>query len=68
LQKNWQKIGKKLAKNWQKMAKNGKKLCKNFITTLVFEKNDNFFAENSRKLQKIMTTEVITMIFKNIFI
>jgi hypothetical protein len=29
------------------------KLCKHSIMTLVFEKNDNFVAENCRKLSKI---------------
>jgi hypothetical protein len=28
--------------------------CKNFIITLVFEKNANFFAENWQKTQKIL--------------
>jgi hypothetical protein len=36
------------------LTQNKAKLCKNLILTLVFEKNANFFAENCRKLQKIV--------------
>jgi hypothetical protein len=35
-------------------AQNKAKLCKNWIITLVFEKNGNFFAENCQKSQKIV--------------
>jgi hypothetical protein len=44
---------KKLAFLYQNKAK----LCKNWIITLVFEKNANFVGENWRKSQKI---EIIT--------
>jgi hypothetical protein len=33
---------------------NKAKLCKILITTLVYEKNANFFAENCQKSQKIV--------------
>jgi hypothetical protein len=36
------------------LTQNKAKLCNNLITTLVFEKNAIFFAENSRKSQKIV--------------
>jgi hypothetical protein len=36
------------------LTHNKAKLCKNLITTLVFEKNANFLAENGRKSQKIV--------------
>jgi hypothetical protein len=36
------------------LAQNKAKLCKDFIITLVFEKNANCFAENCRKWQKIV--------------
>jgi hypothetical protein len=36
------------------LAQSKAKLCKKLIITLVFEKNDNFFAENCRKSQKIV--------------
>jgi hypothetical protein len=45
-----EKFSKKLAFFTQNKAK----LCKILITTLVFEKNANFFAENCRKSQKIV--------------
>jgi hypothetical protein len=45
-----EKIGKKVAFLTQNIAK----LCKVLIITLVFEKNDNFFAENGQKSQKIV--------------
>jgi hypothetical protein len=35
-------------------AQNKAKLCKNWIITLVFEKNAIFFAENWKKWQKIV--------------
>jgi hypothetical protein len=35
-------------------AQNKAKLCKNWILTLVFEKNAIFFAENCQKSQKIV--------------
>jgi hypothetical protein len=35
-------------------AQNKAKLCKNWIITLVFDKNANFFAENWQKSQKIV--------------
>jgi hypothetical protein len=41
-------------KMWLKMAllaQDKAKLCKNWMITLVLEKNCNFFAENCRKLQ-----------------
>jgi hypothetical protein len=34
-------------------AQNKAKLCKNWILTLVFEKNANFFADNWQKSPKI---------------
>jgi hypothetical protein len=36
------------------LTQNKAKLCKNFIITLVFEKNAIFFAENCQKSQKIV--------------
>jgi hypothetical protein len=42
----WQKIGV--------FSQNKAKLCENWIITLVFEKNANFFAENWQKSQKIV--------------
>jgi hypothetical protein len=36
------------------LQKNKAKLCKNWIITLVFEKNGNFFAKNWQKSQKIV--------------
>jgi hypothetical protein len=45
---------KNLAKKLAFFAQNKAKLCKNWIITLVFEKNDNFFAENWHKSQKIV--------------
>jgi hypothetical protein len=36
------------------LAQNKAKLCKNLIITLVFVKNANFFAENWKKLQKMV--------------
>jgi hypothetical protein len=36
------------------LTQNKAKLCKILIITLVFEKNANFFAENSQKSQKIV--------------
>jgi hypothetical protein len=44
------KIGEKMAF----LAQNKAKLFKTLIITFVFEKNANFFAENCRKLQKIV--------------
>jgi hypothetical protein len=35
-------------------AQNKGKLCKNWIITLVFEKNVNFLAKNCRKSKKIV--------------
>jgi hypothetical protein len=35
-------------------ARNKAKLCKNWIISLIFEKNANFFAENCRKSPKIV--------------
>jgi hypothetical protein len=43
-----------LRKNWRFFAQNKAKLCKNWIITLVFEKNANFFAKNWQKSQKIV--------------
>jgi hypothetical protein len=43
-----------LAKNLALFAQNKAKLCKNWIITLVFEKNANLFAENWQKSQKIV--------------
>jgi hypothetical protein len=37
-------------------AQNNAKLCKNWIITLVFDKNANFFAENWQKSLKIITS------------
>jgi hypothetical protein len=45
---------KNSAKKLAFLTQNKAKLCKNFIITLVFEKNANFFAENCQKLQKIV--------------
>jgi hypothetical protein len=36
------------------LTQNKAKLFKNLITTLVFEKNANFFAENFQKSQKVV--------------
>jgi hypothetical protein len=36
------------------LTQNKANFCKNFIITLVFEKNAKFFAENSRKMQEIV--------------
>jgi hypothetical protein len=41
-----------LAKKLAFFAQSKAKLCKNWIITLVFEKNANFFAENWQKSQK----------------
>jgi hypothetical protein len=35
-------------------TQNKAKLCKNFIITMVFERNANYFAENCQKSQKIV--------------
>jgi hypothetical protein len=40
---------KKNAKKLAVLTQNNAKLCKNLIITLVFEKNDKFFAENCQK-------------------
>jgi hypothetical protein len=45
---------KNFAKRLAFFAQNKAKLCKNYIITLVFEKNANFFAENWQKSQKIV--------------
>jgi hypothetical protein len=45
---------KNLAKNLAFFAQNKAKLCKNWVITLVFEKNANFSAENFRESQKIV--------------
>jgi hypothetical protein len=45
---------KNSAKKLAFLTENKAKLCKNWIITLVFEKNANFFAENCQKLQKIV--------------
>jgi hypothetical protein len=45
---------KKSAKKLAFFTQNKAKLCKNFIITLFFDKNANFFAENCRKSQKIV--------------
>jgi hypothetical protein len=42
------------AKKMAFLTQNKAKLCKNWIITLVFEKNANFFAENCQKSQKIV--------------
>jgi hypothetical protein len=34
-------------------AQNKAKLCKNWIMTLIFEKNANFFAENWKNRRKL---------------
>jgi hypothetical protein len=45
---------KNSAKKSAFLTQNKAKLYKNFIITLVFEKNANFFAENLQKSQKIV--------------
>jgi hypothetical protein len=45
---------KNSAKKLAFLTQNKAKLCKFLVITLVFEKNANFFAENCRKLQKIV--------------
>jgi hypothetical protein len=40
------------------LTQNKGKLCKILIITLVFEKNANFFTENCRKSQKIVTNNI----------
>jgi hypothetical protein len=45
---------KNFAKKLAFIAQNKAKLCKNWIITLVFEKNANFFAEIWQKSQKIV--------------
>jgi hypothetical protein len=45
---------KNFAKKLAFFAQNKAKLCKNWIITLVFKKNANFFAENWQKSQKIV--------------
>jgi hypothetical protein len=45
---------KNFAKKLAFFAQNKAKLCRNWIITLVFEKNANFFAENWQKSQKIV--------------
>jgi hypothetical protein len=47
---------KNLAKNLSSLTQNKAKLSKNLIIILVFEKNAYFFAENHRKLPKIVVT------------
>jgi hypothetical protein len=47
-------LSKNSAKIFAFFAQNKAKLCKNWIITLIFEKNTIFFAENCRKLQKIV--------------
>jgi hypothetical protein len=42
------------AKKLAFLTQNKAKLCKTLITTSVFEKNANFFAENCQKSQKIV--------------
>jgi hypothetical protein len=42
------------AKKLAFLTQNKAKICKILIITLVFEKNDNFFAENCQKKQKIV--------------
>jgi hypothetical protein len=45
---------KNSAKNLKFLTQNKAKFCKILITTLVFEKNANFFAEKCQKSQKIV--------------
>jgi hypothetical protein len=45
---------KNLAKILAFFAQTTASFCKNVIIILVLEKNDNFFAENGRKLHKIV--------------
>jgi hypothetical protein len=47
---------KNSAKKLAFLTQNKGTLCKILIITLVFEKNAIFFAENCRKLQKIVTS------------
>jgi hypothetical protein len=44
----------KIWQKWRFRLGNKARLCKNFIITLVFEKNSYFFAENCQKSQKIV--------------
>jgi hypothetical protein len=45
---------KKFSENIGVFVQTAASFCKNVIVTLVFEINANFFAENWRKLQKIV--------------
>jgi hypothetical protein len=45
---------KNSAKKLAFLTQNKAKLCKIWFVTLVFDKKGNFFAENCRKLQKIV--------------
>jgi hypothetical protein len=45
------------------LTQNKGKLCKILIITLVFEKNGNFFAENSQKSQKIVIITSVPSFF-----
>jgi hypothetical protein len=47
-------FAKKFREKLAFLTQNKAKLCKILITTLVFEKNANFFAENCRKSRKIV--------------
>jgi hypothetical protein len=50
---------KNSAKKLAFLTQHKAKLCKNWIITLVFEKNANFFAEKCQKSQKIV---IITLV------
>jgi hypothetical protein len=56
---------KNSAKKLAFLTQNKVKLWKHFMITLVFEKNANFFAENCRKSQKIVTITSTTDYFIN---
>jgi hypothetical protein len=47
-------FAKKFGEKKAFLTQNKANICKNFIITLVFEENANFFAENCRKWQKIV--------------
>jgi hypothetical protein len=56
---------KNLAKKSAFFAQNKAKLCNNWIITLVFEKNVNYFAKNWQKSHKIVIITSIPLVFQN---
>jgi hypothetical protein len=57
---------KNSAQKLEFLTQNKAKLCKILIITLIFEKNDNFFAENCRKSQKIVIITSTRGHYKNL--